>query len=704
MHSISSPLPVAADRRYRLAGFALVSIWLLQLIACTADEAPDLVRFIEENPQQELDVDLIYELEPIYDWALPGATPSLGPDRNLPLLDREVDMAASEAQVVEVLVESMPQGTLALRWRNDDYPYSKERQIQLQAEHQNPGPIKRFRFKVNAHPLWEGSITGLRLYTDRRIRDSVAPIHCRVLQRIIDQDKLKQAVDRGWKVNLSRDIRNALLAMPNSEIVRRLTIPAAATFHFGYGLDPGIRTAIEFQVLARQVDGTESLLFSDALDGALDPASEWREAAIDLAAFEGQTVDLALRALGRLEPENGFPFWANPAVVSGHVKNQHPNVVVVSIDTLRADHLSLYGYDRETSPNLDRWASENAVVFEKAVAQAPSTLPSHTSMFTGLDAFRHGANHDPAPISLETLAEALRRSGYRTLAQTGGGYMHPAYGFDQGFDVYRYWLWGYKRLDEFGSGLTTVRGWLDSHGDRPFFLFFHTYEVHAPYRARQPFFERLTGRSAAPDELLWMTARPATAEEGFRPTRGLDYRYGSPDPAASSSRRGSADEAIDLYDSSIAYVDSGLARIFELLERPPLADNTLVVITSDHGESFGEHDLAGHGYLYDDNLLVPLIVAFPGRQFAGRRVAKQVRSIDILPTLLDALGLPQVDGIDGQSLVPLLQGAGDSAPRLAWSYAANDNFGTALRLDNQVKYIFNDGAWPPIEGQEELYE
>lgn len=678
---------------------------MLLLWGCHREEDATLVRLIETDPSRALDHELIFQTDVVHDWELPGATKSEGPDPNLPLLDRQVDFGAARVQEIEAIVESMPQGTLALRWQTSEHPFSKERQIQLQAEHQNPGPQKLFRFDVASHPLWAGQISGLRLYTDRRIRDSVAPIRARVLSRRVDPEGLEKARTQGWKVNLNREIRNALLAPPGKEIVRNLSVPPGAKLYLGYGLQGGIRQTVEFQVIVRFDNRPERTLFSGLIDGALIPMAGWHDAVIDLGDLVGRTVEIVLltKTESPLDLATGLPLWANPEIVGRDHRRTLPNVLLISIDTLRADHLSLYGYERLTSPHLDRWAKTQAVVFENAVSQAPSTLPSHISLLTGLNAFRHGVSHDPAPASLETLAEILQRSGYRTLAQTGGGYMHPAYGFAQGFDIYRYWLWGYERLQEFPNGIEAARGWIQSYRDRPFFLFFHTYEVHAPYRARQPFYDLLTGGRKAPADLLWMTTQPAGAEEGFQPRRGTDYRYGSADPSVTTSRTGSTAEAIDLYDSSIAFVDEGLAELWKLLEALDLDDDTLVVLTSDHGEAFGEHDLAGHGYLYDDNLLVPLVISFPGDRYAGHRVERQVRSIDVLPTILDAIGLtPPVD-IDGRSLIPLLEQTAESFPTEAWSYAANDNFGTALRINNRDKFIYNDAVWAPIRGQEELY-
>jgi hypothetical protein len=163
------------------------------------------------------------------------------------------------------------------------------------------------------------------------------------------------------------------------------------------------------------------------------------------------------------------------------------------------------------------------------------------------------------------------------------------------------------------------------------------------------------------------------------------------------------DVITDLYDSGIAHADRLLGTLLDRLSRPDLADNTLIILTSDHGEALGEHKLAGHGALYDHDLLVPLVVALPGGDRGGSRVAPQVRLVDIVPTVLEVAGLPEPPGIDGQSLLPLIHRK-DGAPRPAESYTALSNHGLALRNGQGDKYIFRNIPWPIPAGWEELYD
>jgi hypothetical protein len=171
--------------------------------------------------------------------------------------------------------------------------------------------------------------------------------------------------------------------------------------------------------------------------------------------------------------------------------------------------------------------------------------------------------------------------------------------------------------------------------------------------------------------------------------------------------------ATDLYDSSVAYTDAQLGRLLGRLAELDLDDRTVVVLTSDHGEMLGEHGLGGHSYLFEENLMVPLVVAEPGWRWRNRPIDTQVRSIDVVPTVLELLGLEAAEGIDGRSLVPLLDGRSDSRgevdpdggalERPAWSYAGKSNHGVALRVDGRRKLVLDNGAWGPAPGHAQLF-
>ena len=400
-------------------------------------------------------------------------------------------------------------------------------------------------------------------------------------------------------------------------------------------------------------------LLADALwqrfDGALPVA-------IPVALAAGALVAVLRR--GRKGPRLG-PALALLALVGGlrgasaldaWLASRGPNLVIISIDTLRADRLGAYGYALPTSPTLDRLAAEGVLV-EDVYSQSPKTTPSHMTLLTSLYPCVHGVElwwHDePAHVlspAVHTLAEVLKNAGYATVAFTGGGQVDRSRGFDQGFDRYSH-----------GQELEKTLRWLDAHRRGKFFLFFHTYLVHDPYvhplRWVHLFDAHYRGA------VLDTVERLLTEEDG----RGGPEAY-SQDRHRRFWASVQQDDPADiefvarLYDAGIRRMDETvLAPLLGRLDALGLARDTLVVFTSDHGEAFAEHGHFGHDDLHAETLRVPLVLRFPGRLIAGRRVAGRARILDVMPTVLDLLGVPAPPVVQGRSLVPWLMGHPDPA-------------------------------------------
>lgn len=291
--------------------------------------------------------------------------------------------------------------------------------------------------------------------------------------RLLDAAEVLAAGDDNWKVELDSEVRNARLAVPNEPIVWPVEVPSRARLRFGVGVDRRARSPLVFRVsLASSEIEEKVVLFEQPLDPSRrNDAGRWHDHEVELSRFGGvqATVTLEVRANGdSASSAGGLGYWANPEILARVSALPEPNVVLISIDTLRADHLGLYGYTRETTPYLDTWAREHAVVFENAVASSPWTIPSHLSMFSGLNASNHGVNHRaPVPQEFRLMAELLRRHGYSTGAVTGGGFLDPKLGFAQGFDRYRYWPEP-KSAEEIAHGVDRAIEWLEEHRDRRF--------------------------------------------------------------------------------------------------------------------------------------------------------------------------------------------------------------------------------------------
>jgi arylsulfatase A-like enzyme len=338
-------------------------------------------------------------------------------------------------------------------------------------------------------------------------------------------------------------------------------------------------------------------------------------------------------------------------------KGERPRrVVLVSIDTLRADHLGLYGYSRPTSPTLDALASESTV-FDDATSASPWTLPSHASLLTGLYPSRHGlVSHERyLPSSVETLAQRFSRAGYHTAAVVNSHNLSPTFGLDRGFQQYRYVEEEADQREPSTAITDQAMDWLAGAGDSPMFLFLHYYDVHSDYvslpKYEQAFLAPYDGVADG------TTAQLVAHREGRIVL----------DPAKD------AGNLIDRYDAGIRQMDDEIGRLLRFLDERGMSADTLLVLTSDHGEEFFEHGGVLHGQTqYQEVLRVPLLVRGPGAPH--KRISIPVSLVDVFPTLLALSGLPAPDALDGVSLLPLLTSSdGRIADRALFSEADHND-------------------------------
>ncbi len=323
-----------------------------------------------------------------------------------------------------------------------------------------------------------------------------------------------------------------------------------------------------------------------------------------------------------------------------------PSVVLISVDTLRADALGAYGGLLPT-PSFDRFAREG-VLFEKAFAPAPATAPSHATLFTGQQVQRHGVlrNGESLPEAATTLAEAFGAHGYATAGFVSSFVLDPRFGWGQGFAHFDATLpensstmgkqkpypgafWTEQRFAGFDrrATLTTEAAieWMEK-APEPFFLFVHYFDPHAPYAPPKTFGER----SAA---LRFPLEGRAVA--GLAPAQ--------------------LERLVQLYHGEVLYVDDALAALLDAVARRS-HDEALVVLTADHGEGLGQHGWLEHAtQLYDEQIRVPLLVRWPGRVPAGRRIATPVELADVAPTLLELAGVASPAPCDGRSLAAAIR-------------------------------------------------
>ena len=316
----------------------------------------------------------------------------------------------------------------------------------------------------------------------------------------------------------------------------------------------------------------------------------------------------------------------------------HP-LIILDIDTLRADHLGCYGYPRETSPNIDRLCEES-VVFEWAFGPAPNTMPSQTTLLTSLHPGLHGAfsEKDRVPEAATTLAEVVQAAGLPTAAFADGGFMSKMFGFDQGFDLFDSRRGGLERTGD------KIFDWVRKNSQENFLLLVHTYDVHAPYDPPEPY------RS-----LFLDPQNPPTP--GFEPTteKLLEIRTSHFTPEPKPLSPNDLAYTVALYDGGIRYVDDWVGRFLDLLEEVQLLDRATLVVLSDHGDEFQEHGSVGHEKLYSTITRIPLIIRLPGGTVV-ERIPDVVGAVDVMPTLLDLLGLETPAQAQGRSLVPRIRG------------------------------------------------
>jgi len=318
-------------------------------------------------------------------------------------------------------------------------------------------------------------------------------------------------------------------------------------------------------------------------------------------------------------------------------------IVLISIDSLRADHLGSYGYKRDTSPAIDRLAADG-VLFEDAMSTTSWTLPSHLSMLTSLYPEVHGVVKNGQRLSERAvlISELLGPLGYRTAAFVSAPYLRGKFGFNQGFDHYDEDTISILEPRLSHRGVTTptlhsqVVPWLQANANRPFFLFIHYWDVHYDYDPPAPFDTKFD-----PDYEGTIDAN------GFAGNKEINSRMDARDLA----------HVIALYDGEIGFTDSYIGKLLDELRSLEVYEDSLIVLTADHGEEFFEHGGKSHSHnLYQESVAVPLIIKFPQGRWSGTRVDKPASIVDIAPTILDYIEQPVHPDFNGKSLLPVIRG------------------------------------------------
>lgn len=340
-------------------------------------------------------------------------------------------------------------------------------------------------------------------------------------------------------------------------------------------------------------------------------------------------------------------------VNSSHIDN----VIIITIDTLRADYVSCYKKGNAVTPNLDQLAAEG-VVFDRCISPYPLTLPSHTSILSGTYPLYHQVRDNGGlrvPPQLELISEVLQKNGFKTAGFIAAFVLHSKWGINQGFDTYsddfdltKYRLTGTELEKKAGEVLGQARQWISEHKEEKFFTWIHLFDPHGEYEPPPPF----------------------------------DKRY--PD---------------NPYAGEVEYTDDELGKFFSFLKKQGIYDNTLIVVTSDHGEGLWEHGERSHGFfVYESTVWVPLIIRAPG-SYSEKRVSRIVELVDIAPTVLDMLGLDIPRSYQGVSLLPTMDGDKIDKPHVAYT----ESFYSRFHLGWSELQALYDDNWKYIRAPKEEF-
>ena len=495
-----------------------------------------------------------------------------------------------------------------------------------------------------------------------------------------------------------RDVFRETLVTRSPETVRfQVTLPSRPRLDLAVGTPQD--EPVTFRISVRQGDKDTPVVAT-----TVTTPHRWERREIDLAPFAGGTVSLVLSATAARP--GTLAFWGAPVVrqrVAPDAAAGGPpqGVILVQLDTLRKDHLDVYGYGRPTAPILRGLAGEGAL-FQNAITQTSWTKAETPSIMTSLYPTTHGVHQIPdrLPASATTIAEAYRQAGYATLSYSSVVFTGQFTNLHQGFEELhegestagRAGPRGAKTSREYVDRLVD---WLGDHRDVPFFVYLHFFDPHAPYEPNRPYDTMWADPKGREEYLRQQEVLKKTIADAFMAQRGMATH-------AQLVEAGVDPEAYiryskDWYDGAIRGMDTEIGRLVERLRELGLGERTLIALYADHGEEFHDHGRMWHGQsVYGEMIRVPLILWGPGRVAKGVNVEEPVELIDVMPTLLDLSGVPPPPGIQGQSMRPLLAKEAGGAWKHRPPIAEKQPMGGTDFPEASESYAVMDGNWKLI--------
>jgi len=466
------------------------------------------------------------------------------------------------------------------------------------------------------------------------------------------------------------------LALPlNGDLSYKIIIPRNAVLSFdltllelaGYGKHRQCDFIITFVS-----DGKEKIIFKNPLFPDERLLKWWIKETVDLSGLAGSQGRLVFKTESKAPDavlrSPFIPLLGNPVLSSGDISGDYPSILMISIYTLRADHLGCYGYEHNTSPNIDKLAADS-VLFERHYSASSWTLPSHLSLLTSTFPSMHQNMHPETRPERDVimLQSILKGFNYYTFAYTTWFFVSPMFGFDYDFDQFIYSS-GSPAPKVAGRTITQLKNF--PHGSFFFFLHFIDphYNYNPPEKFRKKFVKSYSGKLSNLNAGDWT----------------VFSKYGENDLSSKD-----LSHIISLYDGEIAYTDDSLGRLFDKLRNLGLYDNMFIILTSDHGEEFLDHGNWMHTQrLFEEITHVPLIIKFPTNKYRGMRIRTPVSQLDVLPTLLDFLNIPSPQQTSGVSLIPVIKGTSESRKKMIISETTDKASSPKFALyDAAYKYI-----------------
>jgi arylsulfatase A-like enzyme len=534
-----------------------------------------------------------------------------------------IDTRGANAHSILIRMRVTGAPTVDFQWRSLKMDYQHVAMFKIYP----PRPGQWYTYEIDSShlPHWRNrTISRLKFAIGRQGRVDIDFI--RTLSRHAEFSQREVGVTLHCYARNNRT-RACLYAHCPGEIEYRLRMPERAHISTGLGIiNSG--APVKFSITAKQ-GASEKQLFTQEVNRN----DRWHDAKIDMSEYANREIGIVFKT--DCEDKRQVALWSNPILYEARAPRSEPyareaesslrpddiNVVVYLIDALRADHLDAYGYSRETGPTI-RSLAQDGVRFARCFSQETWTKPSVASLFAGVPAAVHRTRRvgEMVPDSLVVLAEILRESGYATGAVLENGQAGGETNLGRGLSHL-----SHPRGRKYTTRTKEIAGFAEMHRDRPFFLYIHGMDVHA-----------IHGK--------------------YSPPKGLRHLYAS---------SGEEPTDMDLYDACILSADNKLQTLITILKELDVYDDTLLIITADHGEAFGEHEgITSHnGKPYNELIHIPLIVHLPGVLPAGKVIEQNVQLLDIAPTILDLLNLPIPDQFQGMTLLPLIRGEGTDAFR-----------------------------------------